>query len=118
MKTYLYNTLVDFYKSADSNQIRISDVLNEYGYKNGLWSKITLSDEALAELGELVGNYLYKTKDRANQVKQGIIDRKGDKEEYLQCFYLQRKRNGTLFIDCSLSGEGFDYCRRKFRQSL
>lgn len=113
MKTY--KTLEGFLKSSTKGKVckylRICDILNNNSIK------FELQGKALNQFAELVSNYLYSGKTARLDIKNAIIRGCNDKNEYLQCFYLSN-RNGKFYVSNSLSGEAFEYCRRKFYKTL
>lgn len=122
MKTY--KTLDGFFKAATKNKgydmLRICDILNNniFHDKNTYKPvKFELTGQAMEDFADLVSKYLYVGKSARLTIKDAIKNNCGDKEEYLQCFYLS-KHKGKFYVSNSLSGEAFDYCKRKFYKTL
>lgn len=116
MVTKKYKTLSGLIKAA-THQIRVYDILNGKMTLNGKYCNVVLEGDALTQLSELLGNYLYATKERANAVINAVINRSYCDASFLQCFYLCKGVNG-FYISNSLSGEAFNYCRRGFMKSI
>jgi len=122
MKTY--KTLEGFFKAATKdktyNSLRICDILNHnifYDKKNYKPIKFELKGKAIEQFADLVSKCLYTGKSARLEISNAIINGCNDKDEYLQCFYLD-KHNDIFYISNSLSGEAFEYCRRKFYKTL
>lgn len=114
-----FKTLRGFYKSCYS-QVTVESVLSgREVFKSGgsyKFDTFRLSDEALREFAKLFSESLYSTKERQQQVYDAIISKRGD-ASYFQCFYLSEYK-GRLRISNSLPGETYNYCRRKFMESI
>jgi len=115
-----FETLKGFLKSNKDAYISIESVLDGRGCfetKEGyVFDNFKLSNDALKELADGFSKYLYSTKEKADKVSYGIMNHLGD-HSYLQCFYISLGREGVRYSN-SLSGEAFNYCRRKFKASI
>lgn len=114
-----FKTLQGFYKSCYS-QVTVENILSgrtafksKSSYK---YDTFRLENEALSEFAKLFSTYIYSTKEKQQQVYEAIVSKRGD-YSFFQCFYLSQ-HNGKLCISNSLSGEAFNYCRRKFMKSI
>lgn len=114
-----FKTLQRFCESCYS-QVTVEDVLTSRTvFKSGnsyKFDTFRLSDEALREFAKLFSESLYSTKERQQQVYDAIISKRGD-ASFFQCFYLSGDK-GNLRISNSLPGETYNYCRRKFMESI
>lgn len=75
-----------------------------------------LSSDAIREIAKGFSEYLYSTKERANEVFDAFMQHRGD-YSFFQCFYVEWSGNSLRF-STSLSGEAFNYCRREFMKSI
>ena len=114
-----FKTLQGFLKSCYS-QVTVEDILSgRTVFKSGnsyKFDTFRLSDEALREFAKIFSEWLYSTKERQQQVYNAIMSKRGD-ASYFQCFYLSEYK-GRLRISNSLPGETYNYCRRKFMESI
>lgn len=116
-----FKTLKGFLNSSYNKNTSIESLLDGRGYfkaKEGgyVCEKFKLSNEALKEFADMFSKYLYSTKAKADEVRYGIINHLGD-NSYLQAFYISL--NGSnIHISNALSGEAFNYCKRKFKASI
>lgn len=83
-------------------------------YKSGCgWCSFELSEEATREAAEMFANYLYKKGERRDEVSEGLARGWGDLSLF-QCFYISYSEKYGVHCSNSLSGEAFNYCRRKY----
>ena len=76
--------------------------------------RASLSDEARREAADMFASYLYSTKGaRREEVTKSLIDGRGDMSLF-QCFYFEVDKRGRVRVSSSLSGEAFNYCKRKY----
>ena len=75
-----------------------------------------LSSDVIREIAKGFSEYLYSTKERANEVFEAFMQHHGNYSLF-QCFYVERRGNSLRF-STSLSGESFNYCRREFLKSI
>lgn len=115
-----FKTLKGFLNSSYNKNIAVESLLDGRGCfytKDGyVCENFKLSNEALKDFADMFSKYLYSTKAKADEVRYGIINHLGD-NSYLQAFYISL--NGSnIRISNSLSGEAFNYCKRKFKASI
>ena len=115
MKTKRFKTLKGFYNFVGS-QITIARLLNGEFYIYPNRYKVTLEGKALEQIADIIAKYLYNDKEKQVRIRKAVMNHQTDRDEYLQCFYLSQSRDGEFFISNSLSGDAFNYCRRKFLQ--
>lgn len=83
-------------------------------YKNGRGCfSFELSEQARKEAAELFASYLYSKGARRAEVAEGLREGWGDLSLF-QCFYFSYKPGRGVWCSNSLSGEAFEYCRRKY----
>ena len=83
-------------------------------YKTGRgWCSFELSEEATREAAELFANYLYSKGERRDEVAEGLARGYGDLSLF-QCFYISYSKKYGVYCSNSLSGDAFNYCRRKY----
>ena len=117
MRTKRFKTLKGFQRFVGSNSIPVSKVLNGEFYIYPNHYHIYLDGNALEQFATMVAEYLYSDKEKQEKIRKAIMEHQSDKGEYLQSFYLSL-HNGEFYINNSLSGEAFNYCRRKFLQQI
>lgn len=117
-----FKTLRGFLNSTYRKNIAVESLLNGRGFfyrkddRYACCENFQLSNEALKEFADIFSKYLYSTKSKADEVRYGIINHLGD-NSYLQAFYISLNGN-NIRISNSLSGEAFNYCKRKFKASI
>ena len=83
-------------------------------YKSGRgWCSFKLSEEATREAAEMFANYLYSKGERRDEVAEGLARGYGDFSLF-QCFYISYSKKYGVYCNNSLSGDAFNYCRRKY----
>lgn len=120
MRTKRFKTLKGFQQFVGCNwhnSIPVSKVLNGEFYIYPNRYHIYLDGNALEQFATMVAEYLYSDKEKQEKIRKAIMEHQSDKGEYLQSFYLSL-HNGEFYINNSLSGEAFNYCRRKFLQQI
>lgn len=121
MKTKRFKTLKGFQQFVGCNwhnSIPVSKVLNEEFFIYPYRYRIILEGAAIVQFATMVAEYLYKDKEKQEKIRKAIIEHQSDRGEYLQSFYLSLHNDGEFYINNSLSGEAFNYCRRKFLQQI
>lgn len=118
MKTKKFKTLKGLCKFA-GKVIPVSRILNEEFFIYPNRYRIILEGTALEQFATMLAEYLYKGRKQQEQIREAVIRHQSDRGEYLQCFFLYYDtKNDTIFINNCLSGEAFEYCRRKFLKQL
>jgi hypothetical protein len=118
MKTYKYKTLKGFLSNCSPacGYVRASLLFGGgrvYVAGRGFIS-FELGAEARAEAADILAGYLYATKGaRRAEVAEGLREGLGDLDLF-QCFYFNYKKGRGVWCSNSLSGEAFDYCKRKY----
>lgn len=83
-------------------------------YKSGRgWCNFELSEEATQEAAEMFANYLYSKGERRNEVADALARGRGDFSLF-QCFFIEYSKRRGVCCSNSLSGNAFNYCRRKY----
>lgn len=121
MRTKRFKTLKGFQRFVGHNwfnSIPVSKVLNGEFYIYPNRYMIVLEGTALEQFATMVAEYLYSDKVKQETIRKAIMEHQSDKGEYLQSFYLSLHNDGEFYINNSLSGEAFNYCRRKFLQQI
>lgn len=113
-RVYKYKTL----RGLLANHAGQMTIENLFGlrriYKSGCgWCSFELSEDATKEAAELFANYLYNKGARQAEVAEGLARGWGDFSLF-QCFYISYSKKYGVYCSNSLSGEAFNYCRRKY----
>lgn len=114
-RIYKYKTLRGLLANCDG-QMKICDLFGSgRGYKRGRgFFSFELGESARIEAARKFAGYLYATKgERRAEVAEGLARGWGDLTLF-QCFYIDYKKGRGVYCSNSLSGEAFDYCRRKY----
>lgn len=83
-------------------------------YKLGRgWCSFKLSEEATREAAEIFASYLYGKGKRRDEVADALARGRGDFSLF-QCFYISYSKKYGVHCSNSLSGDAFNYCRRKY----
>lgn len=111
-----FKTLKGFMKSTGKSIVEMDKVLDgRIWFKNGhkvedFW----LADSALKEVANLLADCW--SKGYRKRVVEKVMSKHGD-NSYLQCFHLETSKDGTFRVGNSLSGDAYDYCKRKWLKS-
>lgn len=113
-RIYKYKTLCGLLTNH-AGQMTIENLFSlRRVYKSGCgWHSFVLSEEATREAAELFANYLYSKGARRDEVAEGLAKGLGDMSLF-QCFYISYSKKYGVHCSNSLSGEAFNYCRRKY----
>lgn len=111
-----YKTLKGYLKAV-GGQVTVEFFFNSQIplYRNGKNIRFEPCDELKREVADFFGKTLFKNKDRARNCADKLCNGWGDLS-YFQCFYINIGKNG-LYINNSLSGDAYNYCRREFMRS-
>ena len=113
MKTIKYKTIRGLL--SQSRQMTI-----EYFFKNMFYhiSKrkfygFSIDDSQKRQVAEKFAEYLLSSKKRRSDLVDALMNERGDLG-YFQCFYVNYDNKRGVYINNSLSGEAFDYCKRMY----
>ena len=113
MKTIKYKTIRGLL--SQSRQMTI-----EYFFKNMFYhiSKrkfcgFSIDDSQKRQVAEKFAEYLLSSKKRRSDLVDALMNERGDLA-YFQCFYVNYDNKRGVYINNSLSGEAFDYCKRMY----
>ena len=113
-RVYKYKTLRGLLANQ-AGQITAENLFNNrriYKTRRG-WCSFELSEEATREAAEMFANYLYKKGERRDEVAEGLARGWGNLSLF-QCFYISYSKKYGVHFSNSLSGDAFNYCRRKY----
>ena len=65
------------------------------------------------QVAEKFAEYLLSSKKRRADLIEALMNERGDLG-YFQCFYVNYDNKRGVYINNSLSGEAFDYCKRMY----
>lgn len=109
MKTIKYKTLNGLL--SQTRQMTMEQFLNKrFHHKTKGWINFDLDGYIYDIVLELFSKYCFATKKAQKQMFHNLVNNYGD-PSLLQCFYIDKKGFSN-----SLSGEAFDYCRRRFNK--
>lgn len=109
MRTIKYKTLKGLLNQT--KQITIEQFLNSRFHHNTKgWINFELDEEEKKKVLESFSKYCFSTKKPQKRMFEKLVNNYGDPSLF-QCFYIDK--NG---FSNSLSGEAFDYCRRRFNK--
>ena len=112
-----FKTLRGFKNFVGQHATPISTILNGEFYNYPKRYHVTLEGKALEQFATMLSGYLYMGKEQQAMIKHAVMEHHTDPHGYLQCFYLDY-HHGEFWISNSLSGEAFEYCRRKFLKTI
>lgn len=112
-----FKTLRGFKNFVGRHATPISTILNGEFYNYPKRYHVTLEGKALEQFATMLSGYLYMGKEQQAMIKRAVMEHHTDPHGYLQCFYLDYY-HGEFGISNSLSGEAFEYCRRKFLKTI
>ena len=109
MKTIKYKTLNGLL--SQTRQMTMEQFLNKrFHHKTKGWINFDLDGYIYDIVLELFSKYCFATKKAQKQMFHNLVNNYGDPSLF-QCFYIDKKGFSN-----SLSGEAFDYCRRRFNK--
>ena len=109
MKTIKYKTLNGLL--SQTRQMNMEQFLNgRFHHNTKGWINFKLDEEERKKVLESFSKYCFSSKKAQNKLFFNLINNYGD-PSLLQCFYIDKKGFSN-----SLSGEAFDYCRRRFNK--
>lgn len=94
-----------------------NDHYENFGTKKERYVKerLFLSEELRRELAEIFAQIVYKSYIARNQCVEFLCQDSIEELDCFQCFYFHCIENGKpTWVGNSLSGEAYDYCKRKF----
>ena len=113
MKTIKYKTIRGLL--SQSGQMTI-----EYFFRNMFYhmSKrkfcgLSIDDSQKRQVAETFAEYLSSSKKRRADLVEALMNQRADLG-YFQCFYVNYDNKRGVYINNSLSGEAFDYCKRMY----
>lgn len=119
METRNYKTLRGLLSHACSRrQVTAEDFFSGriYHVTKG-WVKITLPAEEKRRAAEMFAKYLFATPSARRGVADALCEGRGDLS-LLHCFYIILSKTWGLYACTSLSGPGFDFCKRSYKKSI
>lgn len=109
MKTIKYKTLNGLLNQT--RQMTVEQFLNgRFHHNTKGWINFKLDEKEKEKVLERFSKYCFATKKAQKQMFNNLVNNYGDPSLF-QCFYIDKRG----FIN-SLSGESFDYCRRRFNK--
>lgn len=117
MKTRKYKTLKGLV--MQSNQISIEKLFsNDPIVINKKVVRFLLSDSAKLDAAKMFANYLLSSSSAKKRLINGLINGYGDLS-YFHCFYIgYNKTKKYIYLQNSLSGDAFEYCKRMYLRSV
>ena len=109
MKTIKYKTLNGLL--SQTRQMTMEQFLNKrFHHKTKGWINFDLDGYIYDIVLELFSKYCFATKKAQKQMFHNLVNNYGDPSLF-QCFYIDKRGFSN-----SLSGEAFDYCKRRFNK--
>lgn len=109
MKTIKYKTLNGLL--SQTKQMTVEQFIDSrFHHKTKGWINFKLDEEEKKKVLESFSKYCFSTKKAQKQMFYNIVNNYGDTSLF-QCFYIDKRG-----FNNSLSGEAFDYCRRRFNK--
>lgn len=118
METRIYKTLRGFLSHACSRrQVTAEDFFSGriYHVTKG-WINFTLPAAEKRRAAEMFAKYLFATPSARRGLADALCEGRGD-FSFFQSFYILSKGRG-LYVGTTLSGPGFDFCRRGYKKSI
>lgn len=119
METRNYKTLRGLLSHASSRrQVTAEDFFSGriYHTQRG-WVKITLPAEEKRRAAEMFAKYLFATPSARRGLADALCEGRGD-FSFFQSFYIILSKVRGLYVGTTLSGPGFDFCRRGYKNSI
>ena len=118
METRKYKTLRGLFSHACSRQVTAEDFFSGriYHAKRG-GVNFTLPTEEKRRAAEMLAEYLFATPSARRGVADALCEGRGD-FSFLQSFIFTLSKSRGLYVGTTLSGPGFDFCRRGYKKSI
>lgn len=113
MKTIKYKTIKGLLKQC--GQMTVEDFFSGMMYhkSKNKYLCFDLDDTERLKAAEKFAEYLLSSKKRRADLVDALMEGRGDLS-YFQCFYVNYNNKHGVYINNSLSGEAFDYCKRMY----
>ena len=113
MKTIKYKTIKGLLKQC--GQMTVEDFFSGMMYhkSKNKYLCFDLDDTERLKAAEKFAEYLLSSKKRRADLVDALMEGRGDLG-YFQCFYVNYDNKRGVYINNSLSGEAFDYCKRMY----
>ena len=113
MKTIKYKTIKGLLKQC--GQMTVEDFFSGMMYhkSKNKYLCFDLDDTERLKAAEKFAEYLLSSKKRRADLVDALMEGRGDLR-YFQCFYVNYDNKRGVYINNSLSGEAFDYCKRMY----
>lgn len=109
METIKYKTLIGLLNQT--KQMTVEQFINgRFHHNTKGWINFKLDKEEKKKVLESFSKYCFSTKKAQKQMFYNLANNCGDASLF-QCFYIVKRGFSN-----SLSGEAFDYCRRRFNK--
>ena len=119
MDTRNYKTLRGLLSHACSlRQVTAEDFFSGtiYHTQRG-WINFTLPAEEKRRAAEMFAKYLFATPSARRGLADALCGGRGELS-FLQSFYIILSKGGGIYVGTTLSGPGFDFCRRGYKKSI
>ena len=119
MVTRKYKTLRGLFSHACSRrQVTAEDFFSGkiYHVTKG-WINFTLPAAEKRRAAEMFAKYLFATPSARRGVADALCEGRGD-FSFFQSFYIILSKGRGLYVGTTLSGPGFEFCRRGYKKSI
>ena len=113
METIKYKTIKGILKQC--SQMTVEDFFSGIMFHKSKHKcvRFVIDDAEKLKVARGFAEYLLSTKKRRDDLVEALMNERGDLG-YFQCFYVNYNKKCGVYINNSLSGEAFDYCKRMY----
>lgn len=118
METRKYKTLAGLIRQTNYKKITAEDFFSgEFYHRSAGWCKFVLPAEEKRRAAEMFAKYLFATPNARRGVADALCDGRGD-FSFLQGFIFTLSQSRGIYVGTTLSGPGFDFCRKGYKKSI
>lgn len=119
METRNYKTLRGLLShSCSRRQVTAEDFFRGRIYHVAkMWVNFTLPAEEKRRAAEMFAEYLFATPSARRGLADALCEGRGD-FSFFQGFYIILSKGRGIYVGTTMSGPGFDFCRRGYKKSI
>lgn len=118
METRKYKTLEGLIRQTNCKQITAEDFFSgEFYHRSAGWCVFVLPAEEKRRAAEMFAKYLFATPSARRGLADALCEGRGD-FSFFQSFYIILSKVRGLYVGTTLSGPGFEFCRRGYKKSI
>ena len=118
METRKYKTLAGLIRQTNYKQLTAEDFFSgEFYHRSAGWCKFVLPADEKRRAAEMFAKYLFSTLSARRGLADALCEGRGD-FSFLQSFIFTLSQSRGIYVGTTLSGPGFEFCRRGYKKSI